>query len=52
MKNVIKFGLAGLAGYFVGFYEYKYKVTKMIAKNALDKLKEKESKEEGEKEES
>ena len=52
MKNVIKFGLVGLAGYFVGFYEMKYKVTKFIAKNALEKLGEKDPKEEGEKEES
>ena len=52
MKNFIKFGLVGLAGYFVGFYEYKYKVTKLIAKNALEKLEGKAPKEEGEKEES
>lgn len=52
MKNAIKFGLVGLAGYFIGFYEMKYKVTKFIAKNALERLGEKDSKEEGEKEES
>ena len=51
MKNVIKFGLVGLAGYFVGFYEMKYKVTKFIAKNALERLGEKSAKED-EKEES
>ena len=52
MKNVIKFGLVGLAGYFVGFYEMKYKVTKFITKNALERLGEKSPKEESEKEES
>ena len=52
MKNVIKFGLVGLAGYFIGFYEMKYIVTKFIAKNALERLGEKDPKEEGEKEES
>lgn len=52
IKNAIKFGLVGLAGYFVGFYEMKYKVTKFIAKNALERLGEKSPKEEGEKEES
>ena len=52
MKNAIKFGLVGLAGYFVGFYEMKYKVTKFIAKNALERLEEKSPKEEDEKEES
>lgn len=26
MKNFIKFGLVGFAGYLVGFYECKYKM--------------------------
>lgn len=52
MKNFIKFGLVGLAGYFVGFYEMKYKTLKLLANNMAKKLEEKKSEEEGEKEES
>ena len=28
MKNSVKFAVVGLAGYFIGFYECKYKVMK------------------------
>lgn len=28
MKNFVKFAVVGLAGYFIGFYECKYKVMK------------------------
>ena len=30
MKNFIKFAAVGLAGYFIGFYEMKYKAIKAI----------------------
>lgn len=30
MKNFIKFAVVGLAGYFIGFYEMKYKAVKAI----------------------
>ena len=39
MKNVIKFGLVGLAGYFVGFYEMKYKTTKALLNVMTEKCK-------------
>ena len=52
MKNFIKFGLVGLAGYFVGFYEMKYRNMKLLVKNMAKRLEEKNSEEEGEKEES
>ena len=51
MKNFIKFGLVGLAGYFVGFYEMKYRNLKLLVKNMAKRLEEKNSEEEGEKEE-
>ena len=31
MKQFIKYAAVGLAGYFIGFYEMKYKVVKAIA---------------------
>lgn len=46
MRNYIKFGLVAFAGYLVGFYEYKYKVTKVMLENMLEK--EAESKKEDE----
>ena len=52
MKNFIKLGLVGLAGYFVGFYEMKYKTLKLLVNNMAKKLEEKKSEEECEKEES
>ena len=52
MKNFIKFGLVGLAGYFVGFYEMKYKTLKILTNRMVKELEEKNSEEEGEKEES
>lgn len=36
MKNVIKFGLVGLIGYTIGFYEMKYKVMKIILNAKLE----------------
>lgn len=43
MKNVVKFGLVGLAGYLIGYYEHQYKIMKVIL-NAV--LREKENEEE------
>ena len=44
MKNFIKFAAVGLAGYFVGFYEMKYKFMKtmleLYAEAANDLVKE------------
>ena len=51
MKNFIKFGLVGLAGYFAGFYEMKYKTLKIITNRLIKELEEKNSEKEGEKEE-
>ena len=47
MKNFVKYALVGLAGYFVGFYEMKYKILKVIAIHTAEKLPE-ESKTESE----
>lgn len=37
MKNFIKYAAVGLAGYFVGFYEFKYRITKLMLKTMLSK---------------
>ena len=37
MKNFVKIGIAALAGYFVGFYELKYKTMKMMLEHELNK---------------
>ena len=40
MKQFVKYAVVGFAGYLVGFYEYKYKIMKVL----LDaKFEEKES---------
>ena len=36
MKNFIKFGLVGFAGYLVGFYECKYKMLDMMWKCRIE----------------
>jgi hypothetical protein len=36
MKNIIKYGIVGVAGYLVGFYEMKYKVMKALLKSKLE----------------
>ena len=52
MKNFIKFAAVGLAGYFVGFYEMRYKFMKTMlvsyaeAENDLVKESKEDSKEE------
>lgn len=43
MKNIIKYGIVGFAGYLIGFYEMKYKTIEMLLKA---KLREEESKKE------
>lgn len=55
MKSIDKIvlaGTAGLAGYFIGFYEMKYKTLKALTEIVVEKEKNKTSKEEDEKEES
>lgn len=37
MKNVIKYGLIGFAGYLIGFYEMKYKVMKIMLESQCKK---------------
>lgn len=37
MRNAIKYGLIGLAGYLVGFYEMKYKVMKVLLESRFEK---------------
>lgn len=37
MKKILPYAVAGLAGYFIGFYEMKYKVVKAIAQGCLAK---------------
>lgn len=48
MKQFTKYALVGLAGYFIGFYEMKYKVVKAIAEGYVEEA---ESKNDAEKEE-
>lgn len=48
MKQFIKYAAVGVAGYLVGFYEFKYKVVKAMAEGFIDKEIEKNSKEESE----
>ncbi len=48
MKDITKLVLAGLTGYFIGFYEMKYKTMKEIIKVYADESEtsdEKETKE-------
>ena len=35
MKKYITYAMVGLAGYFIGFYEMKYKVVKLIAEGQI-----------------
>ena len=49
MKQFMKYAAVGLAGYFIGFYELKYKFLKAYAENTL---KSKEGEEKTEEEES
>ena len=45
MKNITKLVLAGLTGYFIGFYEMKYKTMKEIIKVYADKSETSDEKE-------
>ena len=47
MKNFLKYAAVGVAGYLVGFYEMKYKVTKAMLQGFVEKNeKDSEKKEE------
>ena len=48
MKNIVKYGLVGLAGYFIGFYEMKYKTIKLMLTNEINKETSKEGDDKGE----
>lgn len=37
MKQFIKYAAVGLAGYFIGFYEMKYKVVKAVAQGFVER---------------
>jgi hypothetical protein len=52
MKNYVKFAVVGLAGYFIGFYECKYKAMKAYIEltNKDDNSKERNCKEDSNKE--
>ena len=54
MKNFIKFAAVGLAGYFVGFYEMKYKFMKTMLASYVEAANDpvKESKEDSKEKES
>lgn len=46
MRKFITYALVGLGGYFIGFYEYKYKFQKVLLESLIEKAqKEKEQKE-------
>ena len=49
MNKTVKYIAVFVAGYFIGFYEYKYKVAKDIALNYVNKDIEGSKKEEGSK---
>ena len=36
MKQGIKLAIVGIAGYFIGYYEFKYKFVKAIANQYVD----------------
>ena len=46
MNKTVKYIAVFAAGYFIGFYEYKYKVTKAVALNYVNKDVEGSKKEE------
>lgn len=43
MKQFIKYAVVGMAGYFIGFYEMKYKVVKAIADGFIEAEKTEEN---------
>lgn len=40
MKSIVKYGIIGIAGYLIGFYEMKYKVMKIVYESELKKYEE------------
>lgn len=46
MNNLIKLAAVGLAGYFIGFYEMKYKVMKIVLDEAIKEESNKSQEEE------
>ena len=48
MNKFIKYAAIGLAGYFIGFYEFKYKLAKAVALASLKKEEEVKQEEENE----
>lgn len=38
MKNFIKYAAVGVAGYLIGFYEFKYKVVKAMASISINQV--------------
>lgn len=36
MKQGVKLAIVGIAGYFIGYYEFKYKFMKAVANNYID----------------
>lgn len=48
MNKFVKYAAIGLAGYFIGYYEFKYKLAKAIALNSLKKDEEVKQEEEDE----
>lgn len=42
MKEFMKFAAVGLAGYFIGFYEMKYKVVKTMCSVFVEEKQERE----------
>lgn len=50
MKNFVKYAAVGLAGYFIGFYEMKYKAMKIMLNATVEEQGDdiaQDSKEEG-----
>ena len=39
MKNFTKYAMVGIVGYFIGFYEMKYKIMKIIIADMAEKEK-------------
>lgn len=51
-KDCVKYAAVGVAGYFIGFYEMKYKVMKTMLDTYLSEAKASENEEKGGEEES
>lgn len=50
MKQFAKYAAVGLAGYLVGFYEFKYRFLKAIAEKCIEEQDQNDSKKENEEE--